>query len=294
MTVLYRKIFMTLIGLIAGMASWGAIEILLSYSFLISRHLVWNGLAGAAMGLIFGFFFGSAEGIMFSDIKRSIRGGLTGAGLGVAGGIGAVILAQGLLYWIGNAELLASSFTDSFLVPLSRALGWGILGMIIGAVDGIRRGSGKRIGIGISGGLIGGLLGGLLLEFLTGIWTNSYMARGIGIVVLGTGIGLFFTIFEYSRAYGIIRILTGALRGKEYLLITRKTKIGSSMGSDISLGNYIGVVKDHAVLTANRDRVAIKNNKGTVLVNDQPAGDQELKYEDVIQIGDAKLFYLPK
>ena len=66
------------------------------------------------------------------------------------------------------------------------------------------------------------------------------------------------------------------------------------MGSDISLGNYTGVVKNHAVLTANRDRVAIKNNKGAVLVNDQPAGDQELKYEDVIQIGDAKLFYLPK
>ena len=294
MTVLYRKIFMTLIGLIAGLASWGAIEILLSYSFLISRHLVWNSLAGAAMGLIFGFFFGSAEGIIFSDIKRSIRGGLTGACLGVAGGIGAVILAQGLLYWIGNAELLASSFTDSFLAPLSRALGWGLLGMIIGAVDGIRRVSGKRIGIGISGGLIGGLLGGLLLEFLTGVWTNSYPARGIGIVVLGVGIGLFFTIFEYSRAYGIIRILTGALRGKEYLLITRKTRIGPSMGSDISLGDYAGVIKNHAVLTANRDGVIIKDNKGVVLVNDQPVTEYELKYEDVIQIGDAKLFYLPK
>ena len=294
MTVLYRKIFMTLIGLIAGMASWGAIEILLSFSFLVSRHLVWNSLAGAAMGLIFGFFFGSAEGIMFSDIKRSIRGGLTGAGIGLAGGIGAVILAQGLLYWIGNAELLARSFTDSYLIPLSRALGWGLLGMIIGAVDGIRRGSGKRIGIGISGGLTGGLLGGLLLEFLTGVWVNSYGARGIGIVVLGLGIGLFFTIFEYSRAYGIIRILTGGLRGKEYLIVTKKTKIGSSIGSDISLGDYTGIVKNHAVLTANRDGVIIKNNKGTILVNDQPATEYELKYEDVIQIGDAKLFYLPK
>jgi hypothetical protein len=294
MTVFYRKIFMTLIGLIAGMASWGAIEILLSYSYLISRHLVWNSLAGAAMGLIFGFFFGSAEGIMFSDIKRSIRGGLTGAVLGLAGGIGAVILAQGLLYWIGNAELLASSFTDSFLTPISRALGWGLLGMIIGSVDGIRSGSAKRIGIGLSGGLLGGLIGGLLLEFLTGMWSNSYLVRGIGMVVLGTGIGLFFTVFEYSRAYGRIRILTGALRGKEYLLVMRKTKIGSSPGANISLGDYTGVVKNHAVLTANRDGVIIKDNKGAVLVNDQPVVTNELKYEDVIQIGDAKLFYLPK
>ena len=246
------------------------------------------------MGLIFGFFFGSAEGIMISDLKRSIRGGFTGAGLGMAGGIGAIILAQGLLYWTGNTELLTSSFTDTFIIPLARTLGWGLLGMVIGSVDGIRSGSLKRLGIGFSGGLIGGLLGGILLESLTSIWANSFFARGIGIVALGIGIGVFYTIFEYSRAYGRIRILTGALRGKEYLLIMKKTKIGLSLGSHITLDNYRGVLKNHAFLSANKDGVIINDNKGSVLVNDQPVEKHELKYEDVIQVGDAKLFYLPK
>ena len=67
-----------------------------------------------------------------------------GAAFGAAGGMGAVFLAQGMLYWIGSAELFASSVSDSLVVPLSRALGWGLLGLIIGAVDGIRSSSGKR------------------------------------------------------------------------------------------------------------------------------------------------------
>lgn len=294
MTAFLRKIFMILIGLLAGFAAWAVIEILLYYSESISRHILWNGLVGAAIGILFGFFFGSAEGIMFSDPGRSVRGGITGGVIGLAGGIGAVILAQGLLYWMGNAELFASSVSDSLVAPLSRAVGWGLLGLIIGAVDGIRSGSVKRTWIGISGGVLGGLLGGLLLEFLTKFWSNGFFARGLGLAVMGLGIGLFFTLFEYSHAYGRVRVLTGPLRGKEYVLVMKRTKIGSSLRANIPLNNYSGVVKNHAVLTADREGVIIQEAKGTVFVNEQSVTKQELKYEDVIHLGDARLFYLPK
>lgn len=294
MTAVLRKIFMILIGLTAGIAAWAAIEILLYFSESIGRHILWNGLAGASIGVLFGFFFGSAEGIMFSDPGRSVRGGITGGAFGLVGGTGAVILAQGVLYWMGNAELFANSVSNSLIVPLSRALGWGLLGLIIGAVDGIRSGSVKRTGIGISGGVLGGLIGGLLLEFLTRFWSNGFFARGVGLAVMGFGIGLFFTLFEYSSAYGRVRVLTGPMRGKEYVLVMNRTKIGSSLRANIPLSNYRGVEKNHAVLTADREGVSIQAVKGTVLVNEQSVKKQELKFEDVIHLGDARLFYLPR
>ncbi|RKX98996.1 MAG: hypothetical protein DRP55_07880, partial [Spirochaetes bacterium] len=82
MSALFKKIFMVLIGILAGIASWAIIEICLYYGELTGRHIVWNGLTGAFIGLIFGFFFSSAEGVMFSNSSRAIQGGIIGSILG--------------------------------------------------------------------------------------------------------------------------------------------------------------------------------------------------------------------
>jgi len=293
MSTVIKKLFMVLTGCVAGLASWAAIEILLFYGELIGRHVLWNGLAGALIGLFFGFFFGSAEGIMFSDTSRALRGGVTGSFLGLIGGAGVVILAQWLLYGIGNTEFFSSAITDSLVIPISRAIGWGLLGLVIGSLDGLRSGSARRSFIGMSGGFLGGLLGGLLLEFLTRLWSNGLLARGTGLVLMGVGIGLFFTLFEYSRSYGIVKILTGPYRGKEYVLIMKNTRLGASPRAHIPLGNYSGVVNNHAVLRANREGVVVEEIQGPLTVNDEAVKKQELKYEDVIQIGSAKFLYLP-
>ncbi len=293
MTSAFRKIFMILIGFLAGIASWSAIEILIFFGESIKYYLLWNSLAGASIGLFFGLFFGSAEGIILSDYKRSLKGAVSGAILGLAAGTLTVLLVQGLLYSIGNAELFNTIINESLVIPLLRALGWGILGIVIGAIDGIRSRSLRRIGIGASGGFIGGLGGGILLEFLVKSQINGFYARGTGLVVMGMGIGLFYSLFEYSRSYGLIRVLSGPLRGKEYLILMKKTKIGSSIKANIPLGDYGGVQINHATLKSSKNAVIIQESKGSVLVNDTPVTKHELKYEDVIQIGEAKLYYLP-
>ena len=293
MTSFIRKIFMILIGLLAGTAAWAVIEGLFYFGESITYHLLWNSLAGASIGFFFGLFFGSAEGIVLSDFNRSLHGALSGSIMGSAAGILIVLLVQSLLYGLGNAELFSPSVNESIVIPVSRALGWGLLGLVIGSIEGIRSHSIRRIGIGVSGGLLGGLTGGILLELLTRYWANGFVARGTSLAVLGMGIGLFYTLFESSRAYGHIRVLTGALRGKEYPIVMAKTKIGSSLGANIPLFEYSGIKDQHAILKANSKEVVIHEAEGSILVNDQPITKYELKYEDVIQIGEAKLFYLP-
>jgi len=294
MTTFIRKIFMILIGLLAGTASWALIELLFYFGESIKYHLLWNSLAGASIGLFFGLFFGSAEGIILSDFKRSLRGALSGSIMGLAAGVFVVILAQGLLYTIVNAELFIRSVNESIIIPVFRALGWSLLGLVIGSIDGIRSRSIRKIGIGISGGFLGGLTGGVLLELLSKNWSNGFFARGTGLAVMGIGIGLFYTLFESSRAFGLIRVLTGSLRGKEYIIVMKKTKIGSSLNANIPLGEYSDVLENHAILKVHKKEVFIERSEGLVLVNDQAVLKHELKYEDVIQIGEAKLFYLPR
>jgi len=247
MSTFFKKIFMVLIGCVAGMASWSVIEILLYYGESISNHLLWNGLAGASIGLLFGFFFGSAEGIMFSDSGRALRGGIIGAILGFVGGAGAMIISQWILYGIGNTEKFTSITTTSLIKPLSRAFGWSILGLIIGSLDGIRSGSTKRTLVGITGGLIGGFIGGVMLEFLTVFWSKKLF-----------------------------------------------TRLGSSSRSHLPLKNYSGVRKNHAIITANRNGVKIRKIESPIIVNEKSVIEKELKYEDVIQLGNVKLLYLPK
>lgn len=294
MTSFLRKIFMILIGFLAGTSSWALIEMLFYSGESITYHFLWNGLAGASIGLFFGLFFGSAEGIILSDIKRSLQGALYGSLMGIGAGVIIVFLAQALLFSLANAELFSRSVKDSFLTPLFRAAGWSLLGLVIGAVDGIRTRSLRRAGIGAAGGFLGGAFGGILLEILTKNWSNGFFARGAGLAVMGVGIGLFYTLFEYSRSFGMLRVLTGSLRGKEYLLLMKKTKIGSSGKMNIPLGDYSGVVSNHASLMSVKNGVVIQKEEGPVIVNDQPVLKHELKYEDVIQIGEAKLFYLPR
>ena len=294
MSALYKKLFMLLTGTAAGLASWTVMEILLYYGEEIGRHIIWNGLTGAFIGLFFGFFFGSAEGVMFSDSQRAIRGGIIGAALGLLGGAAAVILAQGLVYLIGNTEFFTSSVSESLVVPLSRAAGWGILGLVVGSLEGIRNKSGRRTLIGMAGGFLGGFLGGALLEFLARVWSNELFSRGTGLVILGIGTGLFLGVFEYSRSFGIVRILTGPYKGKDYILTMRKTKLGTSPWTHIPLKDYMGVENNHAHFSADNNGVTISEEQGKVLVNDFEVSSQELKYEDVIQIGSAKLLYLPR
>ena len=294
MTTFIRKILMTLLGLIAAAAVWASLEILLKFGEKLGGYLMLSLSEGILVGGLFGFFFGTAEGILLTERGRALRGGLAGLLIGVWGGAAAVLLAQGLLYFLENADLFSRMATGRYVIPISRSVGWIVLGMLIGSIDGIRTGSLRRVGIGLSGGLLGGLAGGLALEFFVSRWNNSTAARGAGLGIMGGFIGLFYSIFEYSRAFGIIKVLTGRIKGKEYIISMRRTRIGVANKCGIILSGYDGVEKVHAELIAGKDGVTVKSRDGVLVVNEDKVKEAELKYEDVIQLGSARLYYLPR
>jgi len=290
MTTFIRKILMILLGLAGALAAWGGLEALLRAGEALGGYLFLALGEGMLIGLFFGFAFGTAEGILVSDRKKALQGGLSGALLGILAGILVTVLIQGLLTGILAAGSFSRRTALELVIPLSRTLGWVLLGTAVGAVEGIRSRSGRRILIGIPGGAAGGLAGGALLEFLG---QGGFWGRGGGLLLMGGAIGLFYSLFEASRAFGVLKVLTGPLRGKEYVLSMRRTRLGRASGSVLDLRGYTGLEPRHLELVAGKEGVVLKPLEGKVLVNEEPAKERKLLFEDVLEAGNLRLLFIP-
>ncbi len=284
---------MVMLGLSAALCAWGSLEMLLLAWNIPGGYLVLFLSEGCLLGLFFGFSFGTAEGILLSDRKRSLKGGTEGAVTGAAAGIIVVLIVQGLVSAFISTGLFSLKTVENLILPICRAVGWMILGAAVGSIEGIRSRSCNRIWTGVAGGLSGGFAGGAVLEFITTFWNSGFAARGTGFLIMGGSIGLFYTLFESIRSFGMIKVLTGPMRGKEYVISMRKTVIGSSPRSAMDLSDYRDLMERHALFISDKNEVVIEKLEGDIIVNDEKTEKKRLQYEDVIQTGSVKLLFLP-
>ena len=112
------------------------------------------------------------------------------------------------------------------MLPVSRAIGWAVLGVFVGAGEGVRAASLKKIAVGVLGGLVGGLVGGFALEYAALLFPQLAYPRLLGFLILGLAIGVFYGLVERGLSFGVLRLLTGPLKGKEFLLNQRRMNIG--------------------------------------------------------------------
>ena len=179
------------------------------------------------------------------------------------------------------------------VLPVARAVAWAVLGLFVGAAEGVRARSARKVAVGSLGGLAGGLLGGALLEYSRLLLPLPGASRLIGLTILGVAIAFFYGLIERGFAAGVLRVLNGRLKGKEFLINQRRMRIGSARGADIALAGYEGLADRHAVVRLRRGEVVLAavEGAGPVLVNEKPVSEHPLKYEDVVKIGSAKLFF---
>jgi hypothetical protein len=224
-------------------------------------------------------------------------GALLGAAIGAAGGVLGSLAGQAFLLGVGERLMRTMSSQAGFtrvVLPVSRAVGWAVLGLFVGAAQGVRALSPRKTAVGVLGGLIGGLAGGALLEYSRLLLPWPAPSRLIGLAILGLSVAFFYGLVEQGLAAGILRVLNGAVKGREFLITQRRTRVGASRKAEIALAGYEGLADCHAVLRLRRGEVLIEGVDGapTVLVNEKPvAGERVLKYEDVVKLGSAKLFF---
>jgi hypothetical protein len=291
----WRRVILLCLGILGGVAAWPLTEWIVGAQGSFPSYLLFIAALGAAVGLLMGAFFGSAAGIFARVGSRIFAGMIVGAIVGLIGGVIGLLIGQAALFLIGGLFLDLNAYRSFQTVglPVARAVGWAFMGIFVGAAEGLRASSGKKIGIGIVGGLIGGLIGGAALEYTRLYLPDSLPSRLIGLIVLGLAIALFYGIIERSMSFGTLRVLNGRLKGREFILNEGRIRIGRSKRNQITLEPY-DKLADRQVQIQFRKGEALLTNlepKYQVLVNDQPVKEYRLKYEDVLKIGSAKLFY---
>src|SRR5512142_332720 len=200
MTTLVRRLIILALGILAGVCVWPAAELVLTLQGGFPSYLAFLAVLGALVGALMGVFFGAAEGIT-SRIKARIPNGiLLGAIVGLVGGAVGALVGQAALWIIGGMILRSYANFQWVVLPVSRSIGWAVLGMFVGAGEGIRAASPKKIVVGVIGGLIGGLVGGAALEYSRLLLPHIVFSRLIGLVILGLAIAFFYALIEQGMS----------------------------------------------------------------------------------------------
>lgn len=293
MSTLMRRIFLCIIGMLAGLAVWPFAEGTLLFQSEFSSYLIFTVFLGGVFGLVMGGFFGTSDGIIKPGGTGIINGAIVGMLIGIIGGAVGFLIGQGVLFIMGDMLIHSAKSFKTFGFPLSRAIGWAFLGIFVGMVDGVRAKSFDKIKVGIIGGITGGFLGGLALEYSRLIIPNIMFARLIGLVIFGLFIGLSYGFVEKRLSYGVLRLLNGKNKGTEFLINQKKMSIGAGEKNSIILLGYNTVSDTHADINVKGENVVIKKHspKTIISVNDDKVDEHELIMDDVIQIGSAKFQY---
>ncbi|MCS7253991.1 MAG: FHA domain-containing protein [Armatimonadetes bacterium] len=122
---------------------------------------------------------------------------------------------------------------------------WALFGCVLSSSQGIARGSMK----GAKRTAFGGGLGGLSFEVLQ-MSTNlpDSVCRGIAVVLIGALIGTFASLFERLFALATIKIASGKLEGKEFILDKLVVIIGRDERCDIPIYYDRAVLPQHVRL----------------------------------------------
>lgn len=216
---------------------------------LVQAESVWarDALAGAILGGSIGFALNAAlpgrDGAWLAAARASTWGTIAGA----LGG------AAGLLL----GEFALGGFQGGLL---GRATSWAILGLGIGASQGLAHRSNQKLKFGLIGGGLGGFAGGAVFEQIRSAFGNRYdLGQGLGVVALGGGLGLALALVEQALRKAWVRVVRGRQEGRSYLLARDRCALGLDERAEVGLFGDPGVARRHAEIEASGGRYQLRN-----------------------------------
>jgi hypothetical protein len=287
-----RIYFGAVLGGIGGLLGWAG-TVLVQSAVADSTIYVKNVAFGAVIGACIGALIGCTEGLIESrSARRTLSGAVIGAIIGGIGGVVGLVLGE----WLFNVM-------QGGVWP--RALGWAIMGLLVGTADGIARWMPSRILYGAIGGFIGGMLGGGSLDKITDLMrgrTGDLMkaqawGSAIGLVLVGLFIGAMIGLVESLLRVAWVRFLNGRFEGQSRTLDPARavTTLGSSDACHIILRGDRSVADIHAEIVSANGVFTLRTRNGPVTVDRggplPPAMSYELRSGDRLQLGSLRLIF---
>jgi hypothetical protein len=264
-----------------GVIGW-QISNILGLSFMSSIYIS-EVIVGALIGLSIGALIGFSDGLLTRNFVQMLRSGLISGLLGAVGGALGLPIAEGLFQLLGGGSI-------------SRAVGWGIFGLLIGLAAGITGGS--QIWKPALGGTIGGVLGGVFLEIARVNLPDPSSGKALGLGLLGASIGIFIALIVFLLSRAWFEVTSGKLKGSEFILDKflksggPSAYIGSSpLKSDIVLPDP-DIAPQHAILLGRDSHFLLKDmsTQGTT-INSKRIEQVNLKNKNLIKMGNTELIY---
>jgi hypothetical protein len=243
------------------------------------RGMVWLGL----IGIFIAVSISAAEHVVSRNWRAVGINSCIALFLGV---LGAVIVSL-FINELYNALLGDSVDRGMGRQMLARSIAWGVLGMFLAIAPGIVIRNWKRFFIGLVGGLAGGLLGGLLFDPIAEVTDSGVLSRLVGIVGIGVFAAVGTGLIERAVRTGWLKVVSGLIAGKQFILYRNPTNIGSSPQCEIYLFKDTQVAPRHASIHLVPGGCEIENTAPGMpsFVNGQAVSRKRLRSGDQIQIG---------
>ena len=270
-----------------------------------------------AIPALIGCFVSSVDSLVSGNSSRAIKVALIGffvstlAGFvcGIAGGLTInIIRTIGFTLIPGSFPSKGARFLYEwpaigiYIMVMARTAAWTIVGVSMGIGPGIALKSKKLLYNGIIGGVLGGFLGGLffdpiciLSEILKGTAGGGALSRIVGFGFVGVFTGIFIGLIENIAKEAWVKIRTGALRGKNFIMYHDVTVIGSSPRCDIYIFKDPKVEPMHAEIRRVSGKYQIvANGNYRLSVNGKEMKSKYLENNDLITVGESSFEFHQK
>jgi hypothetical protein len=296
MALITRIYFNAVFGGLGGLLGWMLFSIFANKTDDVTFfRLVVDGLF---IGGGIGAFVVSVEALRDRSWLRFVRLACVGMLLGGLGGALGMCLAEMTNYLlVSRMGAIRESVLIFFLTVIARGLSFTLLGLFVGASEGLAARSRGKFSYGTLGGALGGFVGGCLFGLIYLLTLQSggeaSFAGAAGFVIMGASIGSLSALVQGVFQPASVKVLRGWQEGREYPLDKNDTHVGRDEAADIALFRDMRVEKQHVIIQRDGDRYLLLNNGAPpdfTRVNDRPVAQMiELHDDDKIQLGNVLL-----
>jgi hypothetical protein len=173
-----------------------------------------------------------------------------------------------------------------------RAIGWGVAGLLGGVPIGLAASSRRLAQNGAVGGLVGGLVGGAAFDPIGQLVSGPIgIPRLIGVVLIGTLIGLAFSIITSARTSAFVEVLTGDQAAMQFPITDERTLVGCASNAGITLRGDRNIREQHFELRWDgvSASYACVRNSPDITVDGVAAATGHIPFGSVVRVGDTEL-----
>ncbi len=294
-------------GLLGGLASWALIEPSMNEKANPTGDNPVRYIALPVMATLIVLFIYISDGLASRKLRGNLRRWAWGVGLApVLTGLALIplgLLISAVVFLFADQIKSVAGLTSLNEWPASvfigivivRSMTWAGVGAAAGLGMNMVRSTPAQVRASVMGGAVGGALGGLLFDpinrFLFPETVEGTLFRLVGFCTIGLCVGLFVALGERLGREGWLRVRTGPLAGKAFILYRNPTVIGSSPHADIYLFKDSGIASTHAAIhrVGTIYEVEALDDEHETLVNGRPVRRHRLVSADQITVSNTLL-----